>query len=348
MGKIRPEHFPVSSSVVGHLVMSAFNKEERMFGIKAKREIRDIINEFNPQAYWLHTITWSPNIFELAMRAAKRGVKVVTYHTLVEQYGRLYGGNFGAWVMRNRSRSVCNNADRVIVPSQVIAEKLVNYGVTKPLSVIPTGVSIPQDGYNRSELSKRFGFPEEAALLLYVGRISKEKNILALLKLTAELNRRGKLAVLLMIGPGDIEETLLETAKFKLADRVICSGALPKLDTQRCYGAADVFVFASNTETQGLVIGEAMLAGTPVVALDSPIRPEIYPEEVAIVVKNEVDFAPAVLNLLADKKRRQLIARKAQRFVQQNFSIETMIERQLAMFEEVVHAAGFEPTTFSV
>ena len=117
---------------------------------------------------------------------------------------------------------------------------------------------------------------------------------------------------------------------------MICSGALPKEDTQKIYGAADAFVFASQTETQGLVIGEAMLAGTPVVALYSPIQPEIYPDHVAVVVHDPRQFANSVKELLADDSGRKILTTTAKKFVEDNFSIDGMITKQLALFERLI------------
>lgn len=333
IGVSRPEHHVLPSSVPARLLLQVFNKKERMFGLGAGSQLRTLIDHFQPDAYWLHTVTWGQNAFETAMYHSD-AAKVLTFHTLVEQYGQIYGGALGASILRRRSRLVANHMDAVITPSQVIAKKLIEYGVHRPIYVIPTGISLPGTLFTRQELIERFHLPKNSKILIYVGRVSAEKNIHTLLRLTQQLQKMGQFS-LLLVGPGDIVATEEEADRLGIGRQVFCTGPLPKEDAQRCYGGADAFVFASQTETQGLVIGEAMLANIPVVALDSPIRPEVYPETVASVVTNEAEFARAVIDILDDRPARLKQTKAAKQFVEKNFSIEGMIAKQLAVFTKV-------------
>ncbi|MEK7202115.1 MAG: glycosyltransferase [Patescibacteria group bacterium] len=335
IGKARPEHHPITSSEIGRWFMSALHKKERLFSVtSAGDEIEKIVEDFQPDAFWLHTLTWAPNAFEKAMQKSDRP-SVLTYHTLVEDYGRAYAGEIGAWRMRTRSRDVASEMDAVIVPSSVIAKRLSLYGVRKDMDVIPTGIHIPKTSYTKHEIAERFHFPADATLLLYVGRVSREKNITKLIQMTQPLLQDQK-TVLMLVGPGDLVETQTQAQKWGVGRQVICAGALPKEDTQKIYGAADAFVFASQTETQGLVIGEAMLAETPVVALYSPIQPEIYPDHVAVVVHDPRQFANSAKEILADDAGRKILTTTAKKFVEDNFSIDGMITKQIALFERLI------------
>lgn len=335
IGKARPEHHPITSSEIGRWFMSALHKKERLFSVtSAGEEIEKIVEDFQPDAFWLHTLTWAPNAFEKAMQKSDQP-SVLTYHTLVEDYGRAYAGEIGAWRMRTRSRDVASEMDAVIVPSSVIAKRLSLYGVRKDMDVIPTGIHIPKTSYTKTEIAERFHFPADATLLLYVGRVSREKNITKLIQMTQPLLQDQK-TVLMLVGPGDLVETQTQAQKWGVGRQVICAGALPKEDAQKIYGAADAFVFASQTETQGLVIGEAMLAETPVVALYSPIQPEIYPDHVAVVVHDQRQFANSVKEILADDAGRKILTTTAKKFVETNFSIDGMITKQLALFERLI------------
>lgn len=335
LGKTRPEHYPISSSEIGRWLLSSLHKKERFFaGVSATSEIKEIINDFQPDAYWMHTLTWATNAFERLMIKSNQP-KVLTYHTLVEDYGRAYAGAIGAWRMRSRSRDVANKMNAVIVPSQVIAQRLSLYGVRKSFDVIPTGINIPPIAYLKTELAERFHFSPNATVLLYVGRVSREKNIAKLIKLTQPLLRDGQ-TVLLLVGPGDLFEVQQQAKSLGVEKHVICSGALPKEDTQKIYGAADAFVFASQTETQGLVIGEAMLSGTPVVALYSPIQPEIYPDSTAVVIRDERQFSNSIKEILNDHKRQKILTATAKKFVEDNFSIDGMITKQIALFQRLI------------
>ena len=314
--------------------MSIFHKKERLFSVTSAGEIEKIVEDFQPDAYWLHSLTWTPNAFEKAMIKSGRP-KVLTYHTLVEDYGRAYAGEIGAWRMRTRSRAVASAMDAVIVPSQVIAKRLSLYGVRKDVDVIPTGIKIPKTAYTKKELAERFHFPADSTVLLYVGRISREKNITKLIQLTQPLLQKNR-AILLLVGPGDLIEVKHQAKKWAVGLQVICTGPLPKEDAQKIYGASDAFVFTSQTETQGLVIGEAMSAGLPVVALTSPIQPEIYPDEVAVVVRDRHQFANSIRSILDDDKRRLLMTTVAKKFVEENFSISGMISKQITLFERLI------------
>ncbi len=334
--KERPEHFTVPSSLIAHkLAVNLFGKEERVFRVNSEKKIEKIAKEFDPDAYWLHTVTWGPNAFERHMLKSKKG-KVLFYHTLVEEYGRLYAGEMGAYVMRRRTKSLGNKVDAIMTPSEMMKGKLIECGVKKPIFVIPTGIEIPKKPFTKKELREKFNIPEETKVLLYLGRMSKEKNLNVLLEMIREMKEKNYKATLLFVGPGDIDEVNSDAKKMGVSDMVICTGALKKEDAQKVYGAADLFVFSSQTETQGLVVGEAMLAETPVVALVSPIQKEVYPEGKAVIVEDDKKFASAVIDILQDKKRREKMVKEAKKFVQEKFSKKVMIEKQIGVFKEVL------------
>ncbi len=331
--KFRPEHFPVKSSLITRGLGVLIGKEERTFGVGSQKEIRKISKEFEPDAYWLHTLTWGPNAFELHMLKSKKP-KILFYHTLVEEYGRLYAGKLGAYTMRRRSKSVCNKVDAIMTPSNAMKNKLKSYGVTKPIYVIPTGIEVCSNPFTKKELQEKFKIPKENKILLYVGRVSKEKNLKVLLRAMDDLKKENFKATLLIVGPGDIQETKKELLEMGIKDMVILTGGLPKEDTVRIYGGADAFVFSSTSETQGLVIGEAMIAKTPVVALDSSIQKEVYPEKTAIIIKNPKDFSKEIINLFENKEKTKKMIKTAEDFVISNFSKKVMIDRQINVFQK--------------
>jgi len=330
-GKYRPEHRPVPSSYIAKTLGSLIGKDERTFGITAYYHIEKIMKEFNPDICWLHTLTWAPNAFELNMLKSKAS-KVLTYHTLVEAYGRIYGGEIGANLMKRRSRSVCNKMDAVITPSKIIEKKLRSYHVTKPIYPIPTGIEVVDRYFTKEQLHKEFNIPLGSKILISVGRICKEKNIDALLKIMKKIKDKDKNIFLLLIGPGEPESFKSIAEKINIADRVIFTGPLPMEKVQKSYGGADAFVFASKTDTQGLVIGEAMMAEIPVVALESQIIPDVYPRKMLLSVKNQSEFSDAVFDILENSKKREKLVKDAKKFVLENFSREAMTRKQRELF----------------
>ncbi len=336
IGKIRDEHYPINSSMITRGFGVLLGKEERTFGINARSKIKKIADDFNPDAYWLHTLTWGKNAFEAHMLSSKKP-KILFYHTLVEEYGRIYAGKIGAYTMKERSKRVCNSVDAVMTPSKAMKDKLIEYGVNKPIHIIPTGIDPCINPFTKKELQNKFNINPDSKILLYVGRVSKEKNLDVLLKAMQQLKQKNFKAVLLIVGPGDIKETQKQVSKMNISDRVILTGPIKKQDTVRIYGGSDAFVFSSKSETQGLVIGEAMLANIPVIALDSPIRKEVYPEKVAVVIKNDNVFADKIIETLQDKKKIKEMTSRAKIFVKNNFSKKTMINKQVSVFEKLIN-----------
>lgn len=199
---------------------------------------------------------------------------VATYHTLFEEYLQHYAPFLpAAWLRgqaRRLSRRQCNALDAVVVPSTAMRERLESYGVTSPLHVLPTGIPLAQfAGGNGQDFRRRHGIPEDRPLALFVGRVAHEKNIGFLLEAMVHA-RKLRPDLLLMIageGPamGDLQK---QVATLDLSGSVRFVGYLDRRQgLPDCYAAADVFVFASRTETQGLVLLEAMAAGLPVIAL---------------------------------------------------------------------------------
>lgn len=332
---LRKEHVKAPSSLVQGSIISLMGKEERMFSFKALKTIKEIDRKFNPDAYWLHTITWKSNPFENYI-VTKNKPKVLTYHTLVEDYGKVYAGTIGGLTMRFRSESVCSKMNEIISPSLFIKNKLIGYGVKKPITVIPTGVKISKNSFSKEEVCSHFKINVNAKILLYVGRIFKEKNIESILRAAKDLKKTNYCFVVLFIGSGNIQEMTEKAKKMNVNDVVIFTGPLPKEETDKIYKACDAFVFASQTETQGLVIGEAMMSNLPVIALDSPIREEVYPEGTAVIVKNEKNFANDIIKTLSCNKRRNLMIQKANTFASNKFSVKKMAEKQIKIFENLV------------
>ena len=207
--------------------------------------------------------------------ARRYGVPLIaTYHTLFEEYLKHYAPLLPAGLLRGLarrfSRRQCNALDAVIVPSRAIEHRLGEYGVTTPMHVLPTGISLStpvEDG--RETFRERHGIDPARPVALFVGRVAHEKNIDYLLDVV-DLARAWVPDILLVIaGEGPARDSLRRS----VAERGLqaCVQFIGYMDRQSelpaCYAAADVFVFASRTETQGLVLLEAMAAGLPVVAL---------------------------------------------------------------------------------
>ncbi len=205
---------------------------------------------------------------------------LATYHTLFEEYVQHYAPFLpAAWLRtaaRAFSRRQCNALDGVIVPSTAMRERLQDYGVRTPLHVLPTGIPVERfaaaaGADDAASFRAAHGIAPERPVALYVGRVAHEKNIDFLIE-AAQVALAGVPDLLLLVtGEGPAREDLQrQVAARGLQESVRFLGYLDRnRDLPACYRAADIFVFASRTETQGLVLIEAMAAGVPVMALSA-------------------------------------------------------------------------------
>jgi 1,2-diacylglycerol 3-alpha-glucosyltransferase len=239
---------------------------------------------------------------------------LATYHTLFEEYLQHYAAFLPAgWLKRQArsfSRRQCNALDAVIVPSLALRERLVSYGVSVPLHVLPTGIPSAQfSAGDGASFRQRYGIPAEQPVALFVGRVAHEKNIGFLLEALGVALRTCPELLLVIAGEGPAMGDLQEKAgRLGLAAAIRFIGYLDRRTAlPDCYAAANVFVFASRTETQGLVLLEAMAAGLPVVALSEmgtqdilepgrgaispPAEPEAFGETLAHILNHPKAWA---------------------------------------------------------
>jgi 1,2-diacylglycerol 3-alpha-glucosyltransferase len=203
---------------------------------------------------------------------------VFTHHTRYEDYTHYVPGD-SAWMKRFVERLATNYAnlcDRVFVPSQSIRTLIEERGVTTPVSVVPTGVEVGYFNHsNGSGMRQRVGIPDSAFVVGHLGRLGKEKNLQFLTTAIIRFMQRSDLfgdTRCLLVGAGPMLEWVEKCFdEAELSHRLHMVGELnTEQELVEAYHAMDVFAFASKSETQGMVITEAMAAGIPVVALDAP------------------------------------------------------------------------------
>jgi glycosyltransferase involved in cell wall biosynthesis len=253
--------------------------------------------------------------------ARREGVPVLaTYHTLFEEYLHHYAPFLPACGLRALarllSRRQCNALDGVVVPSVAMQARLNDYGVRRPIHVLPTGIPLGRfAGGDGARFRAALGIAPARPVALYVGRVAHEKNIGFLLEMTAQAVKHRPDLLLLVAGEGPALPALrAQVARLGLGEAVCFTGYLDRRrELPDCYAAADVFVFASRTETQGLVLLEAMAVGLPVVALAhmgtvdilAPRRGCRVPED------DPAAFAGAVVEVLSDPALRTRLGRAA-------------------------------------
>jgi len=225
-------------------------------------------------------------IGDTALRiAAKYNVPLVfTHHSLYEENVHYMPGNIEALkrFMIELSTGYANMADHVFAPSESIMLMMKERGVTTSIDVVPTGIYTDQFSRGAGKaFRKKSNIPEDAFVVGHVGRIAPEKNLEFVTRAVAQFLKKEPQAHYLIGGTGPSVDPIKEImAQEGLADRLHLAGMLKGKELANAYHAMDTFVFASQSETQGLVITEAMAAGIPVVAVDAPGVREIVKDGV--------------------------------------------------------------------
>jgi len=229
---------------------------------------------------------------------------VFTYHTLYDRYAH-HVPLPRALVARHAIRwsaGFADTADLVLAPSDFVARRLRAQGVRRPIEVLPTGIDLERfRPGSRAAARQALGLGPADRILLYVGRLDREKNLEFLLRAVARIGRPS--ARLLLVGRGMQASALRSAAAaLGLGERVEFRDGTPPDGLPTYYRAADVFVFASTSETQGLAVLEAMACGLPVVAVRASGIEEVVAEGVSgLLAPEDPDvFAAAVTQVLAD------------------------------------------------
>lgn len=276
------------------------------------RALEAALNRLDPAGFDLVHIHTPFLAHRAGVRWARRHrlPSVETYHTLFEEYFHHYlpflPRVWLAAAARRISRKECDGVTAVIAPSSAMKQALETYGVASPVHVIPTGIRLADfadcDG---AAFRRRHGIPSKRPVMAYVGRVAFEKNIDFLLRVTEVVRREHPDVLFVIAGEGPARARLERTAaKRGLAGNVRFVGYLERgRELPACYCAADAFVFASKTETQGLVLLEAMALGVPVVALAEMGTRDVLKDGAGcrVAPDDATGFARTLLPLLADR-----------------------------------------------
>ena len=212
---------------------------------------------------------------ETALRVAKwRNIPIVfTHHTLYEKYTYRFSRDSETLeqVARLMATEYANLCDLVIAPTPGVATIIKERGVTVPVQVIPTGIDLEMfaNGDGR-RFRQTHHIPDDAFVLGHLGRVVEEKNIDYLGQVVITMLKRHPDAWFVLVGDGEARAGLKERfEQEKIAERVIMTGSLTGSVIADAYQAMDIFIFASKTDTQGIVILESLCSGTPVAALET-------------------------------------------------------------------------------
>jgi glycosyltransferase involved in cell wall biosynthesis len=273
---------------------------------------------------------------------------VYTHHTHYPEYAKAYLRERVVlpFLAKALSAWFANTCDAVIAPSPKIKTLLRAYGVQRPVHVLPTGIRLEQFKRNRlcgekaHRLRSRLGIAETAKVALFVGRLGREKNVDFLIRSFAALTTIRRNVVFVLVGDGPITDQLKALAKrLALEKTVIFTGVVPHSNIAPYYQAADLFLFSSLTDTQGIVVLEAIGSGLPVVALrDAAFTPMVKNGRNGYLLRPDASpalFARQVAGLLEDQSLRRRFSRASVQAARE-FSEEAQARRLTEIYERLV------------
>ncbi|QDC41334.1 glycosyltransferase family 4 protein [Candidatus Methylopumilus universalis] len=271
---------------------------------------------------------------------------VETYHTFFEDYLHHYLPFIPQFISRKLARTIsrrqCNAVDGIVSPSKPMLDVLKQYGIKTPAEVVATGLDDSSFAHVDGEhFRMSHDIPLAQPMLLFVGRVAHEKNIGFLLEMHVELIKKHPDALLVITGEGPAEESIKHSIdKLDISNKVRMIGYLDRShELIACYKAADIFVFASKSETQGLVLLEAMAQGTAVVAIAELGTKSILIEgEGVLIAKDDInDFADKVSVLLSDAPKRQMIGEKGRQYAQEKWGAGVLAKKVAKFYKSTIN-----------
>ena len=269
---------------------------------------------------------------------------VFTYHIRYEDYSHyvpLIPESVSKKYIRKMAVNYSNKCDAVIAPSTAIKKILKEREVEVPIKVIPSGINIKnfkKDAGKRDEIRNKYKVKNNDILLITASRIVEEKNIKFLFKAFNEIRKKKNNIKFLVVGDGAIKKELEEMSRnLNLEKDIIFTGLVSRDEIVGLYQASDLFVFASLTETQGLVAVEAMAAGLPVVAIKaSGIEDMVDDGEDGILTDSSInEFSNSVLKIVNNEDLRKRLSAQA-KINSEKFSIEPWIKKMTGLYEELI------------
>lgn len=282
--------------------------------------------------------------------AKKKKIPLVfTWHTLYDRYAHfapLVPSRWAAaWAIRNAVK-FANAADQVVVPTKSVKKIIAAWGVqNKFIEAIPTGVEEDfWQGVDREKMRAKLNLAQDEIALLLVSRLTPEKNVQFLVRAVLEvLKEKQKPAAIdfdkvkfVLAGEGsELPKLKKLVQKAQLERRVIFVPILPRNETKNLFAAGDIFVYASTSETQGMILTEAMSQGLPIVAVAATGAKDIVGNHVTgfLVKENEQAFAQAVLKLIANSNLRAQFAEQARNVAKENYTSEVCASKMLELYK---------------
>lgn len=342
-----PADYPIDESIIRVPSRGIpFDPEDRMMKSKCIQKLIPTLQDYKFDIVHIHT-PFVAHYSGIKIAKALSIPCIITYHTLFEEYLYHYIPFIPKQVLRFFARrfssSQCNQVRGVVAPSTIIVNLLERYGVKNNIKIIPTGIDskkfINGDGEN---FKKKFNISSNRKTLLNVSRVAFEKNIGLLIKVVKEVKTTIPDILLVIAGEGPAKNAYIkQTSDLGLNDNIAFVGYLDRnSELLDCYHSADLFIFSSKTETQGLVLLESMAAGTPVISVAAMGTKDILNDcNGAMITDGSIsDFSEKIISLLTHNKLHNQYKNSAKLYASQ-WDSTVLAEKMLKFYQEIENEA---------
>ncbi len=277
--------------------------------------------------------------------AKKKKIPLVfTWHTLYDQYAHFVPflpRKFAAWLAIRNAKIYANMCDAVITPTRSVIAIIRNWGVTnKNIRSIPTGVEEDQFANpDRENIRETYNIGEDETLLVLVSRLTAEKNVEFLLASVIEILKSRPKTKFLICGEGNLRKQLeVQALKSAVAEKIIFAGIVADDIKKDYFSAGDIFVYASRSETQGMILTEAMYSGLPIVAVRATgVRDIVEDKKTGFLVsENKNEFKAAVEKLIDDENLRKKFGEEAELVAREKYTSSICAKKMLSIYAEAI------------
>jgi 1,2-diacylglycerol 3-alpha-glucosyltransferase len=303
------------------------------------RKMAKIINQLD-----LDTIhSQHPNLLGSAAKcwARKKNIPLIfTWHTLYDQYAHfvpLVPHKLAAWWAIRSARNYANQCDAVITPTPSVGEIIKKWGVTNEnITAIPTGVEEEQFASpDRNSVRKKYAIQDDEILLFVMTRLTAEKNMEFLIGAALKILKNNNSAKFMICGDGNLKEVLKKKVLDSgLREKVIFVGIVSGSEKKDYYAAGDIFIYASKSETQGMILTEAMYSGLPIVAVRATGAKDIVENGRTgfLVSENMDEFGGSVQKLIDDGNLRKKMGEEAGRVAREKYTAKVCAGRMMEVY----------------
>lgn len=293
----------------------------------------DIIHSQHPNLLGKAAMSW----------AKKKNIPLVfTWHTIYDKYTHyapfLPQKLSAKWVIGNSVR-YANRADKIIIPTDSVGEIIKKWGVVnQEIVTIPTGVNEEMfRNYNSDKIRESLRIDKNKRIILSISRLTEEKNVVFLVKEVIKILKINSDAVFILGGDGYLKNKLIEIVnRAKVSERVFFTGIIEKDEIKNYMNLADIFVYASKSETQGTIITEAMYMGLAIVAIDSLGVGDLIEDKKTGLLSADNNFSKKVRSLLADEKLIDILGKNAQKEAREKYTSKVCAEKMIGVYEELI------------